>query len=212
MVLNMQGLQHICLADQPARNDGYAQQTAYNALVFNRRKYLTGRTLVDVRMTERTLERGGYVAKSRRGRVCAARVNRAVRENVALLNDLDALVQRIKEEIWYAGPAQVYQEEGPDQIGRCGRITLRIRTWIGRVCIDVSGPETDMFLVGGGKSTPIRAPGLCVALVDDAGGVGRCGLQSLTGDADPLADMMREALYNAPLLIASLVPEETSRG
>lgn len=202
----MQGLQNICLADQPDRADGYAQITAHNALRFNRRKYLTGRAVLDVRMDEHALEKGGYVAKTRRGRVCAARVNKAVRENVALLNDLDALVQRIKEEIWYAGPAQVYQEEGPDQIGRCGRITLRIRTWIGRVCIDVSGPEADMFLVGGGNSVPIRAPGLCVALVDDAGGVGRCGLQSLTGDAGPLEALMREALHNAGKLIADLTP------
>ncbi len=202
----MQGLQNICLADQPTRSDGYAQQTACNALAFNRRKYLTGRAVLDVRMTERTLEKGGYVAKTRRGRVCAARVNKAARENVALLNGFDALVRRIREEIWYAGPAQAYREDGPDMVGRCGRVTLRIRSWIGRVCIDIEGPETDMFLVGGGNSVPIRAPGLNVQLVDDASCVGRCGLQSLTGDAQPLKALMLEALHNADKLIADLAP------
>ena len=204
----MQGLQNICLAAQPHRADGYAQATAFNALHFNRRKYLTGRAILDVRMSERTLERGGYLAKSRRGRVCAARVNRAVRENVELLKGFDALVQRLKEEVWYIGPAVEYRKSNPDLIGRCGRITLRIRTWIGRVCIDIEGPTTDMFLVGGGNAVPIRAPGLKVSLVDDASSVGRCGLQSLTGDAGPLADMMREAIHSAPRLVASLVPEE----
>lgn len=200
----MQGLNLIHLPGQRDRNDNYAAFAAWKILGFDRRRYFTGSNVTHTALHRRTLEEGGFVARTRRGRVMASRVNRALRRNVALLDKAIALTDRLRDRVWYQGAALDF-DEGVDRKGVCGRIGLSVSSWIGRACITIHGPETDMMLYGSdGTRIPIRAPGLSVGLVDDAGSPGRCGLQSLTGDAGPLMALMREALLNADRLVASL--------
>lgn len=202
----MQGLNLIHLPGQSSRHDGYAAREAARILYFDRRRYFTGSNILTTFLHRRTLEEGGFQARTRRGRVMASRVNQALRRNLERLDAASVLVDALKENVWYKGASQDFVEHH-DRKGTSGRIGLEVASWIGRVCITIHGPVQDMVLSGGdGSRIPIRAPGLSVQLVDDAGCIGRCGLQSLTGDVEPLMDLMREALHNAQALVKSLRP------
>lgn len=203
----MQGLNLIHLPGQRNRLDGYASHEAVRIIYFDRTRYFTSNNVLHTSLHRQTLEQGGFQARSRRGRVMASKVNQALRRNISRLDKANVLVDALKESIWYKGAARDYEEYGSDRKGNFGRIGLEVASWIGRACITIHGPIQDMFLFGGdGSKIPIRAPGLSVQLVDDAGSIGRCGLQSLTGDAEPLMAFMREALLNAEALVKSLRP------
>ena len=200
----MQGLNMIHLPGQRDRNDNCASYSAAKIIDFDRTRYFTGSNVTHTSIHRRTLDEGGFVARTRRGQVMASRVNRALRRNIARLDAALDLVNAIRDRIWYAGIAPTYNEN-VDLRGSCGRIRIEVSEWLGRACISINGPDADMCLYGSdGSMVPMRAPGLSVHLVDDASAPGRCGIQSLTGDAYPLMAFMREALFNSQRLVASI--------
>lgn len=197
----MQGLTQIYQPGNPARRDGYAQQTARDHLRYARDPWFGGgRRLVLTTLAPFCLDKGGMQPRSRRGRVMASRVKRAMQRNIKTQERLVALMERFARVVWMGWLVDVYKPYGEWLSARVGSDTLTVCASAGRVLISIDGSKVETCIVGpdGERSKPIALPRYSATLIDDETSPGRWGVQALVGDAHELEVVIERAVYNSP--------------